>query len=96
MNPEPSDLVQRVRAALEDDSRTQDAALDIVDESGVLTLTGTVASDDVRQAAEEIAHQQEGVLQVVNQLRIAEGDPEANLPPVAPPAHDIHRSFRGA
>ena len=46
-----SELAQRVSAALQEDPRTCDAAFDVVGESGIITLTGSVASDDIHQAA---------------------------------------------
>lgn len=85
-----SNLVQHVGAALQNDSRTRDAAIDVVDESGIVTLTGSVPSDDVRQAAETIAQQQEGVIQVINELQLGEDDREGEILVAAPPAHDIH------
>jgi osmotically-inducible protein OsmY len=83
-------LAQRVAAALQDDPRTRDAAIDVVDENGIVTLTGSVATEDVREAAEEIAQQEEDVVEVINELRIEEDDDEGNIIVVAPPASDIH------
>ena len=83
-----SELAQQVSAALQDDPRTQDAAIDVVDESGIITLTGTLTSDDVSQAAEEITRQQEGVLEVVNELQVEAK--EGEIPVISPPAHEIH------
>ena len=61
-------LAQRVQDALAEDPRTEDLILDVVDENGIVTLTGTVPSHDARKAAEKIARQQEGVIEVVNDL----------------------------
>ena len=83
-----SKLAQRVSAALQDDPRTRDAAIDVVDENGVVTLTGSVASDDVHQGAEEITRQQEGVVQVINELEIEAEDPDGKIAVVAPPGRD--------
>ena len=85
-----SELAQRVSAALQDDSRTRDAAIDVVDESGIVTLTGSVASEDIREAAEEVTQQQEDVVEVINDLQIEEDDEEGTILVVAPPASDIH------
>jgi hypothetical protein len=90
-----SELAQQVRAVLQEDSRTRDAAVDVVDEGGTVTLTGTVDTDDTRQVVEEIIEQQEGVIQVINELRIESDNREREKPVVAPPAHDIHRPFMG-
>ena len=96
MTVRQSELVQRASAALQNDPRTSDAAIDVVDENGVVTLTGTVASDDGRQVAEEITHRQEGVIQVINELEIETDDQEAKIVILAPPAHDLHGAVVGA
>ena len=88
-----SELAQRVSAALQDDPRTQDAAIDVVDESGMITLTGSVDSDDIHGAAEEITRQQEGVVEVVNELQVEEK--EGEIPVISPPAHEIHGAVVG-
>ena len=85
-----SELAQRITAALQDDPRMRDAAIDVGDESGIVTLTGSVPTEDMREAAEEIAQQEEGVVEVINELRIEEDDDEAGIIVVAPPASDIH------
>jgi osmotically-inducible protein OsmY len=90
-----SELAQRVSAALQDDPRTQDAAIDVVDESGIITLTGSVASDDIHQAAEEIARQQEGAVQVINELQIEAEDQDGKIAVVVPPAHEIQGTVVG-
>jgi osmotically-inducible protein OsmY len=61
-----------------------------VDENGVVTLNGSVASQDIREAAEEITQQQEGVAEVINELQIEEDDQEGTILVAAPPASDIH------
>lgn len=88
-----SELAHRVSAALQDDPRTEDAAIDVIDESGVITLTGTPTSDDVYQAAEEITRQLEGVIEVVNELQVAAK--EGDIPVISPPAHEIHGAVVG-
>ena len=70
---------ERVTAALEKDDRTTDAAIDVVSEQGLVTLTGRVDSHQVRQAAEEIAAGQAGVLDVINDLAIASKEDEGVL-----------------
>ena len=88
--------VQRVRSALQGDSRTQDAAVDVVNEGGTLTLTGTVATEDIRQVAEEIAQQQEGVIQVINELEVEKSDRQGEESTVVPLAHEANHSLMGA
>jgi osmotically-inducible protein OsmY len=65
----------------------RDAAIDVVDEGGVITLKGTVATDELRQAAEEIIKQEQNVIQVINELRI-ESDSGAKDTPVVVVAPD--------
>lgn len=67
----PSDPGQRVANALLQDDRTVGAIIEVANDRGIITLTGTVDSDDIRKAAEEIARQQQGVITVVNELKVA-------------------------
>ena len=90
-----SALAQRVSAALQEDPRTCDAAIDVVSESGIITLTGSVASDDIHQAAEEISRQQEGVVQVINELEIKAEDQDGRIAVPSPPAQEIHGTVVG-
>ena len=68
-----SDLVSRIVKALLNDRRTSKALIDVSSLGGAVTLTGRAPSQQARQAAEEIALQQEGVVTVVNELSIADG-----------------------
>jgi hyperosmotically inducible protein len=72
-----SDLVAQVTNALLNNRRTKDAVIDVSSQGGVVTLSGTVSSHRVKQAAEEIARQQEGVITVVNDLSLQAGEDEA-------------------
>ncbi|MFN2291343.1 MAG: BON domain-containing protein [Anaerolineae bacterium] len=67
---EQIELAKRVEDALAQDPRTEDLILDVVDQNGMVTLTGTVPSHDAREAAEDVARQQEGVIEVVNDLEV--------------------------
>ena len=44
------------------------------DAGGVVTLSGQVSSEGVRQAAEDIARRQKGVITVINDLAVASHD----------------------
>lgn len=44
-----SKVVERAATALENEPRLRGATIDAVDENGIVTLTGTEPSDDVRQ-----------------------------------------------
>ena len=45
------------------------AVIEVKDEDGVVTLKGTVESEQDKFAAEELVRHQEGVVDVVNNLR---------------------------
>lgn len=60
----------RISIALETDPRTHLAVIEVVDEHGVVTLSGEVESVEVRKAAEEIASQQPGIITVINALEV--------------------------
>jgi osmotically-inducible protein OsmY len=66
-----TEIADHVSQALMDDERTREAMIDVIDNQGVITLSGVVESREVHQAAEEIARQQPGVITVVNDLKIA-------------------------
>ena len=70
MTQSPADPRQAVENALLEDPRTTEAILDVANNQGIITLTGAVDSEEIRQAAEEIARQQQGVLTVVNELKV--------------------------
>lgn len=60
----------RVFAALASDPRTKEAAIEVANDRGIITLAGKVKSNEARQAAEEIARQQAGVVTVINELKV--------------------------
>jgi osmotically-inducible protein OsmY len=63
-------ILTRVRYALLSDPRTDLAAIDVVNEHGVITLKGNVDDAQIREAAEAIAAEQPGVISVVNALKV--------------------------
>ncbi|NLG71050.1 MAG: BON domain-containing protein [Chloroflexi bacterium] len=65
-----SGLSSTIMQALQEDDRTRGAIIDVTASGGVVTLSGDVASETIRMAAEEIARQQPGVVQVINELRV--------------------------
>lgn len=77
-------VVARVTAALLEDPRTRLYPIDVASDHGIVTLSGTVPSEEVKKAAEEIARRQKGVVQVINALQVREEEEEPLLPPVAP------------
>jgi osmotically-inducible protein OsmY len=60
----------RVMNALLNDPRTSVAVIDVINESGVVTLQGQIDSVGIQEAAVEIAESQPGVLSVVNALEV--------------------------
>jgi osmotically-inducible protein OsmY/sporulation protein YlmC with PRC-barrel domain len=85
-------VVARVIAALADDPRTGMAVIDVTSERGVITLKGRVDSVEIREAAEEIAADQDAVVSVVNGLQVGpDEDSEALKPLSAIPANWPHR-----
>jgi osmotically-inducible protein OsmY len=63
-------IKERIAEALLEDPRTRDYGIEVIDDRGVVTLGGNVASEEVRQAAEMIVRQLPGVISVINTLRI--------------------------
>ncbi|HKZ82486.1 MAG TPA: BON domain-containing protein [Anaerolineae bacterium] len=84
MHQVDSTLATRVMEALLRDPRTGEAAIDVSSAGGALTLSGRVSSEGIRQAAEDIARRQKGVITVINDLDVASHDE----PPVALPDDD--------
>jgi osmotically-inducible protein OsmY len=63
-------MTDRIAEAIQSDARTKGAVIDVVCDRGVVTLTGTTKSEAIRQLAEEIAKSQEGVITVINEIRV--------------------------
>jgi osmotically-inducible protein OsmY len=73
MNPAAAgttSVSERVLDALQTDPRMKDAVIDATYHQGTITLSGTVNSHEMHAAADEIARQQEGVITVINDLRV--------------------------
>ena len=66
-------LADRVKRALEEESRIQAAAIDVTAAGGTVTLWGTAASDDERLRAARVAQRIVGVKWVNNRIAIASG-----------------------
>jgi osmotically-inducible protein OsmY len=65
-----NDLRERVQNALTDDPRTREAAIEILDENGVITLGGIVPHPETSEDAESIAKGVDGVVSVVNAIQV--------------------------
>ncbi len=65
-------LAKQVKNALLNNIDTQDAPIEVMDNNGVITLSGTVRSGEVRQRASEIAKSESGVISVINDVTVEE------------------------
>jgi hyperosmotically inducible periplasmic protein len=63
-------VTAKVKTALIADPGIKGMAIDVDTAQNVVTLSGTVASEDARKQAERIARQTEGVKEVKNNLNI--------------------------
>lgn len=77
MSQTDTPVENRVLTALESDSRIGEEAIEVLNDSGVVTLKGTVDSMPEREAAEEIAGRQPGVVSVINDLEVKLDDQDS-------------------
>ena len=71
MNNQTSTQVQQdVQTVLMQDQLTGDYGIEVLDNNGIITLTGVVPSREVMERAEVVARDVEGVQGVINQLEI--------------------------
>jgi len=63
-------IVGRVALALLDDPRTSLAMIYVLSTDGIVTLEGSVDHPSIRDAATEVAAEQDGVVEVVNRLEV--------------------------
>jgi osmotically-inducible protein OsmY len=66
-----TDIQHEVLLALLQDATTQDCAIEVIDNNGVVTLAGVVPSQEASDRAEAVALTIEGVGNVLNQLVVA-------------------------
>lgn len=57
-------------AILAHPSHNEDWKFEVFDDSGVITLTGTVPSQEDVELIESIASEQDGVITVINEIRV--------------------------
>ena len=81
-----SNVVKRVEDALAEDDRTAEFDINVVGKQGVVTLTGSVDALETKDAATEIAEQQESVLEVINDVEVTGSDLAED---VVPPPPDV-------
>lgn len=69
-----NNLRESVQKALTDDSRTREAAIEILNENGIITLSGMVRHNKTSEAAESIVKDVDGVVSVVNEIQVRKDD----------------------
>jgi osmotically-inducible protein OsmY len=69
-NPSSTHVQQDVQTALMQDRVTGDYGIEVLDNNGVITLTGVVPSREVSERAEAVARDIPGVQGVINQLEL--------------------------
>ena len=78
-----NELAVRISDALLHNARTQGSQIDVMDNNGVVTISGIATSNHARMAAARIAAETDGVLSVTNDLEVGApfmpGEPRAKL-----------------
>jgi len=70
MNKPIYDLQHQVQQALAEINELRGARIDVLDNNGIVTLTGIVPSVDTRDRAESIVRGMDGVTSVINELDV--------------------------
>jgi osmotically-inducible protein OsmY len=78
-------LTQQIERALKEDERTQPYPIEVIDNDGVVTLKGTVPTEEVKTVAEELAGAQEDTLDVVSALTVDPSQEPVETLIVVPP-----------
>lgn len=65
-----SDLRHQVQAAFAKDDELADYGIEVLDNNGVITLMGTVPTQEARERAEALAREVEGVTSVTNEIDV--------------------------
>jgi osmotically-inducible protein OsmY len=70
----PSDdrIASAVRTRISSDPAVKAYPVNVVARNKVVTLTGTVSSDEVKRQVVRVARQENGVLDVIDRLRVSE------------------------
>lgn len=86
-------LAEQITRALIEDERTEDSAIEVINNNGVITLEGTATSNEARDAAEEIARRHDGVISVTSDLELRDPDIADGVPPIVPAAAATNPNF---
>ena len=70
MNKPIYDLQHQVQDALSEINELRGARIDVLNNNGIVTLTGIVPTVDVRERAEAIVRRMDGVTNVINELNV--------------------------
>ncbi len=70
MNKPIYDLQHQVQDALSEINELRGARIDVLNNNGIVTLTGIVPTVDVRERAEAIVRRMDGVMNVINELNV--------------------------
>ena len=70
MNKPIYDLQHQVQEALAEINELRGARIDVLDNNGIVTLTGIVPSVDARERAEAVVRGLDGVISVINELNV--------------------------
>lgn len=65
-----NNLKHKVQMAIMNNPKTEAYNIDVLDKNGVITLKGSVRSQKVSQIAESLVEKIDGVVSVVNMLKI--------------------------
>lgn len=79
-----STLAKEITKALMKDERTRDSIIEVIDENGVITLTGTATSREAADHAQNIARRQPNVISVSSDLHVDHGDADSLMSPPIP------------
>ena len=64
------DLQHQVQTALMDDPDLSEYGIEVVDNNGIITLSGTVPTTDARDRAETVLRNLAGVTSVINEINV--------------------------
>ena len=70
MNKPIYDLQHQVQEALAEINEMRGARIDVLDNNGIVTLTGFVPTVEARERAEEIVREMDSVTSVINELNV--------------------------
>lgn len=70
MNKPIYDLQHQVQDALSEINELRGARIDVLNNNGIVTLTGIVPTVDARERAEAIVRRMDGVMNVINELNV--------------------------